>query len=367
MDPLSAVSLAGNILQFVDTTKRLLSTARQISRAGAAEDILELESLTRDLRSWAQRVTPSEPQNAKQGVWSEQEESIRALGRQSREVADELLGALDKLKAKSQGQVFRPLESLYRALRAIWTQKDIDVLQTRLDKIGNGIQRQLATYDSAKILGRIESLDEHRRSDFALLASQIDGLVKDLSQKSGLDGSLDETARLLQKAAAQGSRYAVEQLIVKQLRFDAMDDRRETIALAHNSTYAWIFGTGDQAGPTSFNDWLTSDKTLYWVSGRPGSGKSTFMVCPPRHRFKGQPSSVLHDKLCRLCTLETDALRRNTSPTIIRQRSTSKPGQKILSPFVLVISSGLLVKCCKRLRKGFCALSYSRSSTADLS
>lgn len=305
MDPLSAVSLAGNVLQFVDTTKRLLSTAIQISRAGAADDNLELESLTRDLRGWAQRVTPSEPQNAKQGAWSEQEESIRVLGRQSREVADELLGALDKLKVKSQGQVFRPLESLYRALQAIWSQKDIDALQTRLDKIGNGMQRQLATYDSAKILGQIESQDEHRRSDFALLASQIDGLVKDLSRKSGLDGSLDETARLLHKAAARGSRCAVEQLIMKQLRFDAMDNRRETIAVAHNSTYVWIFGTGGQAGPTSFNDWLTSDKTLYWVSGRPGSGKSTFMVCPPHHQFKDQPSSGLCNKLRKLWTLRS--------------------------------------------------------------
>lgn len=279
MDPLSAVGLAGNILQLVGTTTKLLSAARQISKTGVAEHVLQLESLTKDVRDWAQRVTPLEPQGPKHEFWTEEEESIRGLGRQSREVADELLGALDKLKAKHQNQALRPIESIYRAWRAKWSQSDIEALESRLEKITNGIQRQLATYDSSKILKRLDAIDDHRRGDVTVLASRLDDMFKKLSSDSGLRRySIDETAAFLQKAAAQGSRYAAKQLIMKQLRFDAMDDRRGMIAMAHSQTFTWIFGTSGQAGPTSFNDWLTSNKALYWISGKPGSGKSTLMV-----------------------------------------------------------------------------------------
>lgn len=140
--------------------------------------------------------------------------------------------------------------------------------------------------------------DSHRRSEVAALASQLDAIFKGLSGKSELNHSIHETAILLRKAAVQGSRYAADQLIMKQLHFDAMDHRRDMIVTAHNSTLTWMFGTRGQAGPTSFNDWLISDKRLYWISGKPGSGKSTLMVRPQfRHIFKCVPKvsfDVLH-------------------------------------------------------------------------
>lgn len=278
MDPLSAISLAGNILQFVDTTRKFVSSAGQILKTGVAEDVLQYESLTEDLRNWAERVTPSEPQSASHDVWTEEEKCIRDLGWQSREVADELLKRLDKLKVKSQDQVLRPLESLYRTLRTTWSQRDIDVLQSRLDRIGNGMLRQLATLDSKKTLRKIETIEGYRRSDFAFLKSQLDSLFKEVSANSGVNRSMDETAMLLQNAALQGSRYAAEQLIMRQLRFDAMESRHDRIITAHSGTLKWVFGTGVNAGPPSFNDWLISDEALYWISGKPGSGKSTLMV-----------------------------------------------------------------------------------------
>jgi ABC-type lipoprotein export system ATPase subunit len=43
----------------------------------------------------------------------------------------------------------------------------------------------------------------------------------------------------------------------------------------------WLFGTpstqGRQFESTTFVQWLQSDDDLYWISGRPGSGKSTLM------------------------------------------------------------------------------------------
>lgn len=58
MELLSAVSLAGNILQLVQITTSLLSPARQISKAGAPKDV----------QDWANRLTPPESQSTTQDL-----------------------------------------------------------------------------------------------------------------------------------------------------------------------------------------------------------------------------------------------------------------------------------------------------------
>jgi len=75
------------------------------------------------------------------------------------------------------------------------------------------------------------------------------------------------------------------------LVFPEMRYRHDTIPLAHKRTFEWIFHglvqTADQsdADPAtvtaqwdSFTDWLSTDRdTTYWISGKPGSGKSSLM------------------------------------------------------------------------------------------
>ncbi|KAG8673121.1 hypothetical protein FPOAC2_06550 [Fusarium poae] len=53
-----------------------------------------------------------------------------------------------------------------------------------------------------------------------------------------------------------------------------MQERELTIKDAHKGTFRWVF---EDNGITGFKDWLESDETLYWITGKPGSGKSTLM------------------------------------------------------------------------------------------
>ena len=59
---------------------------------------------------------------------------------------------------------------------------------------------------------------------------------------------------------------------VSSLYFPGMKLRSETIATAHEKTFTWAL-----AEESSFMNWLLSDDPIFWVSGKPGSGKSTFM------------------------------------------------------------------------------------------
>lgn len=54
--------------------------------------------------------------------------------------------------------------------------------------------------------------------------------------------------------------------------------RRETISRTHADTYEWIFNPDEDRGRTAhLHEWLRTGSGVFWVSGKPGSGKSTLM------------------------------------------------------------------------------------------
>jgi hypothetical protein len=61
--------------------------------------------------------------------------------------------------------------------------------------------------------------------------------------------------------------------------FDSIDYRYNSIPIAHAKTFSWIFGpeTKDGSPFDSFPKWLTSGNDLFWISGKPGSGKLTLI------------------------------------------------------------------------------------------
>lgn len=59
-----------------------------------------------------------------------------------------------------------------------------------------------------------------------------------------------------------------------------MDDRLDDIAQPHEDTFEWIWTASD----LDFVPWLQSKTGLYWISGKPGSGKSTLMKYLFGHR-----------------------------------------------------------------------------------
>lgn len=68
-------------------------------------------------------------------------------------------------------------------------------------------------------------------------------------------------------------------ILLESLHFPEIYQRQQQVELAHETTFAWIFdGTKRNWGnQDSFVDWLQSDSALYWIAGKPGSGKSTLM------------------------------------------------------------------------------------------
>lgn len=115
------------------------------------------------------------------------------------------------------------------------------------------------------IRAKIESANREQQS---LTADEVRNVEKQFSQMS-----LSE------------SDIAKEQIIIKSLAFDCMPIRHEAIQEAHRQTFRWALDTqGHSAGAQcnmpqtkSLATWLRDGSDVFWVCGKPGSGKSTLM------------------------------------------------------------------------------------------
>lgn len=99
---------------------------------------------------------------------------------------------------------------------------------------------------------------------------------------------LDSFSKILSELSADQRSHILAKRILEMIRFDEIRDRYEAIPEAYRKTFDWIFqepGPQDAGSSTtsglkesnSFVKWLHSPDSLYWITGKPGSGKSTLM------------------------------------------------------------------------------------------
>ena len=78
------------------------------------------------------------------------------------------------------------------------------------------------------------------------------------------------------------SQVHASHLLLDSLYFEEMDDRQDAVTEAHVTTLQWIFQEqpAESKSWTDFVTWLSQENqpdSLYWITGKPGSGKSTLM------------------------------------------------------------------------------------------
>lgn len=83
----------------------------------------------------------------------------------------------------------------------------------------------------------------------------------------------------------------IEADILRRLRFQTMHDRHERIPDAYSNTFEWVFDEPDDMRMEqtwdSYVQWLRGIEPIYWITGKPGAGKSTltkFLFNDPRTR-----------------------------------------------------------------------------------
>jgi hypothetical protein len=127
----------------------------------------------------------------------------------------------------------------------------------------------------SQLLSRMEATnhEEHRLTREKIIKSQDGGRrIENVEIVAGVEINVSESQE-------SKLRSSIQKQITQSLKFDSMHTRYEEILDAHTETFEWVFHepTAEQPPWSNFSDWLKTGKGVYWVSGKPGSGKSTLM------------------------------------------------------------------------------------------
>jgi uncharacterized membrane protein YqiK len=132
MEPLSALSIATAVIQFLDFTGKVVSGTWQIYRGQPPEETepnSDVASITTSLQEVTRSLKASKDKASLQ-PWSSQDTAISKLAESCTEVGEQLLALLNRLRAQSERRVW---QSFRTALRTIWSDKDIEKLSQKLE------------------------------------------------------------------------------------------------------------------------------------------------------------------------------------------------------------------------------------------
>jgi hypothetical protein len=141
MDPLSALSVAASVIQFVDFGLKLVSDGAELYEKGSLGRNNELELITKDLTRLAADIAAAPTHSLD---FSEDEASLKKVAILCREIGDELLGHLEKLRVPPSGnQLKLGLNSFRQSLRSARKRSKLQSIESRLEKARDQVKMNI--------------------------------------------------------------------------------------------------------------------------------------------------------------------------------------------------------------------------------
>ncbi|KAK8202537.1 hypothetical protein BKA81DRAFT_399376 [Phyllosticta paracitricarpa] len=298
MDPISVLSLAANIIQVVDYGFKIAKGAKEQYQSidgmvGCNRESLEI---LRDLR----RVQSSliSELSSQTHLTADAKDLLRISGLCD-EVAEELQSELQSFVIPTTAK-HRKVQSLKRSFLVIWKQSTISEIEGRLGKVQRELDTRLmsmAKYASILCTCPRATLTEFR-SDTSYLRTRLDEeaatnrslhadtTVQISSAKSQIIDAITartidygRVADLFTQIVSEEKDADKTRAILKRIWYAEYLSRYNNITEAHQTTFRWIFDNQDHGFP----DWIENQSGIYWISGKPGSGKSTLMKFVAEH------------------------------------------------------------------------------------
>ncbi|KAF2757342.1 hypothetical protein EJ05DRAFT_386847 [Pseudovirgaria hyperparasitica] len=264
MEPVTALGLAAATIQLVDFTHRVLRTTNEICKDGKAVDIDTLQNTTYDLKKLSVQV------QKRQKVEQLQDPDLDMIASGCQDVAKELLDGLTKL-TRGPGRQNTWSASLVIAFRTIMAKDRIEAMSKRLESYR--AQMHLRMVNS--LVTKLDLHSTETREQFLAIGRKLDPpRLSDNSQTCTphvVDHPLESHTGNLQTEN-------LSEKLLQALSFETHDLREEMIANHHISTFRWVLSDStEKAEWYHLPPWLRSNEKIYWIHGKPGSGKSTLM------------------------------------------------------------------------------------------
>lgn len=152
------------------------------------------------------------------------------------------------------------------AALTLGSSESIQVLDSHVRDIGRSIWSLNTGSRLDAIMAEIQGLKARVREQ----EEKKHATAADVSSICGDFSKLSLDARVFEKEAK----------VLASLNYEDRPARYEKIPKAYGKTFAWSLEAADETTEAKFGklqSWLRADDALFWVSGKPGSGKSTLM------------------------------------------------------------------------------------------
>ncbi|MCJ1412958.1 hypothetical protein MMC19_007059 [Ptychographa xylographoides] len=276
LDPFTAIGLASAILQFVDFGSRVVTGCHEIynSEKGTLQENAEIEHIAKDVSRLNGRILSSRSGPSSDSP-AQDDKVLIELVQMCDEIASDLLIVLGSLKI--EGSSSRKWTSLRKAVASHtpWNKSKIQDLGQRLHRVQKQIAQHLLTSMTDKQSSIYSMLSRLANEQILSLQTEIVSAVREEGQNSGfLHVKVSSQLSMLAEKAKEQAILDV----IQSLSPGITKARDSGIAEAHGSTFEWLHDEhGPLKGDNNFAVWLRSRGGMYWISGQPGSGKSTLM------------------------------------------------------------------------------------------
>ncbi|PMD32009.1 hypothetical protein L207DRAFT_471340 [Hyaloscypha variabilis F] len=321
MDPMTALSLAGNVVQFIEFGTRLLSTTKELYRSSTGSLTVhdEIELVTTDLSILVAKLKQNR---------TDEPDDFQKICDEAASVATEILTKLGTMKVKKEGK-YRELKSFRAAVKQVWSHRELEKLEARLGRIQEAIKTRVLfslgerlNVESLRMSARFDNIDQQtqniltglfesqqdtskvlceRMADLTATIGQLFSRLEWMDQDDCREvrdriidrisagrrrhsGEMEELSAAIEMFSVSDQterriRTTIQDQIIQSLSYPAMTNRYESLLEPHPETFEWAFHDPIEGHHSwsNLSTWLQSGHGIYWINGKAGSGKSTLM------------------------------------------------------------------------------------------
>ena len=305
MEGVAAFSLICNVIQVVELSRKIITTAKEIqsSRSGAIDDHEELQVAA----TYLQRTVDDLRHESTDDV-------LQQLASRSQAAISRHMALLESLRGKGQ---IGSLQATFMAMKARWKQRQLEESQAHVDRLSEDLTTHVIltcipslNRDMGHLGADIANHHQRMDEDIGVLKRQLARVGTTLGETSRTGDTTQDLVRQLHQWITEKEEIQIQRQCLHALYFPQLRSREEEVKPAHKKTFGWIFDDpsddAEAIQKSKFRRWLQSDdstKNLFWISGKPGAGKSTLMKFIAHHpslkaecrRWAGSKSLIIVD------------------------------------------------------------------------
>ncbi|KAI0435968.1 hypothetical protein F4803DRAFT_258787 [Xylaria telfairii] len=291
-----SISLAEIVLKLVVFSLDFVSDAKQVHKHGATDRNIDLSTVTKSVEDTTAMLAKQLGSSRDSQVLDADDE-LKQLSLRAAEIGRDLAQRLKRVTADDKSK----WKSFKAAALGMWDASEIEKTEKSLNTIKDQIQFRILVDIRDKVNRSHDSNNSRRLSALEEVAKQQMGSKEDTKRMIEKLNNAEEIGRerheeLLRSISRssnlntfpqaplemhdQAAREAAKRSVLNSLWYSDIRSREENISEAYTDTFRWIFEDPKETGKPwdSFVDYLRGDtSTTYWITGKPGCGKSTLM------------------------------------------------------------------------------------------